>query len=79
MTEFFVLRRFRRVRQREENPDATAFWRRAIDQYTGGDYEETGWDRPEWSEIVQTFSTAYWVKIQVGPPASGGVPGSPGA
>ena len=75
MTEFFVLRRFRRhgvgraaafrrfagpweVRQREENPDATAFWRRAINEYTRGDYEETRWSRPEWSEIVQTFSTA---------------------
>jgi predicted acetyltransferase len=78
MTEFFVLRRFRRqgvgraaafvafdrfggpweVRQREENPDATAFWRRTIDEYTGGNYEETRWVRPRWSEIVQTFSTS---------------------
>jgi predicted acetyltransferase len=78
MTEFFVLRRFRRrgmgraaafaafdrfagpweVRQREENPDATAFWRRAIDEYTRGEYEETRWNRPRWSEIVQTFSSA---------------------
>jgi predicted acetyltransferase len=77
MTEFFVLRRFRRhgvgraaafaafdrfrgpweVRQREENPDATAFWRRTIDAYTRGDYAESRWARPEWSEIVQTFST----------------------
>ncbi len=78
MTEFFVLRRFRRrgvgraaafaafdrfagrweVRQRDDNPNATAFWRRTIDAYTGGDYEETRWDRPQWSEIVQTFSSA---------------------
>ena len=78
MTEFFVLRRFRRhgvgraaafaafdhfggpweVRQREENPNATAFWRRTIDEYTRGDYEETRWVRPQWSEFVQTFSTA---------------------
>jgi predicted acetyltransferase len=78
MTEFFVLRRFRRqgvgraaafaafdrfggpweVRQREENADATAFWRRAIDEYTRGDYEETRWVRPQWSEIVQTFSSS---------------------
>lgn len=77
MTEFFVLRRFRRqgvgrgaafaafdrfggpweVRQRVQNPDATAFWRRAISEYTRGDYEETRWNRPEWSEVVQTFST----------------------
>jgi predicted acetyltransferase len=79
MTEFFVLRGFRRrgvgraaafaafdrfegpweVRQREENPSATSFWRRAIDEYTHGDYEETRWCRPEWSEIVQTFSTGH--------------------
>ena len=77
MTEFFVLRRFRRhgvgraaafaafdrftgpweVRQREENPGATAFWRRAIGEYTRDNYEESRWERPEWSEIVQTFST----------------------
>jgi predicted acetyltransferase len=44
------------VRQREENLSATAFWRRAIDEY---DYEETRWVRPQWSEIVQTFSTAF--------------------
>lgn len=75
MTEFFVLRRFRRhgvgraaafaafdrfggpweVRQREDNPNATAFWRRTIDEYTAGHYEETRWVRPDWAEIVQTF------------------------
>ena len=32
--------------------------RRAIDEYTRGDYEETRWVRPQWSELVQTFSTA---------------------
>jgi predicted acetyltransferase len=78
MTEFFVLRRFRRhgvgraaafaafdrfegpweVRQRVENPDATAFWRRAISDYTHENYEEIRWERPGWSEIVQRFSTA---------------------
>jgi predicted acetyltransferase len=77
MTEFFVLRRFRRhgvgrtaafaafdrfqgrweVRQRTENRDATSFWRRVIDEYTRGNYEESAWVRPEWSEIVQSFST----------------------
>ena len=79
VTEFFVLRRFRRrgvgraaafaafdhfggpweVRQRENNPHATAFWRRTIDEYTRGHYEESRWVRPQWSEIVQTFSTAF--------------------
>lgn len=77
MTEFFVLRRFRRrgigreaafaafnrfagrweVRQREENPKATAFWRAVIRAYTGGEYAETRWTRPHWSEVVQTFAT----------------------
>ena len=77
MTEFFVLRRFRRrgvglaaafaafdlfkgrweVRQREENAAATAFWRRAIGDYTRGNYQEVRWDRAEWTELVQTFST----------------------
>ena len=78
MTEFFVLRRFRRhgvgraaafaafdrfagpweVRQREENPGATAFWRRVIGEYAAGDYVESRWPRPGWSEVVQSFSTA---------------------
>lgn len=77
MTEFFVLRRFRRrgvglaaafaafdrfkgrweVRQREENPAATTFWRRAIGDYTQSKFQEMRWDRPEWTERVQTFST----------------------
>jgi predicted acetyltransferase len=77
MTEFFVLRRFRRhgvgraaafaafdrfrgpweLRQREENPGATAFWRRVIREYTRGSYEEARWERGEWAEVVQTFST----------------------
>ena len=77
MTEFFVLRKFRRrgvglaaafaafdrfkgrweVRQRPENPDATTFWRRAIGQYTRGHYEESQWERPAWTELVQSFST----------------------
>jgi predicted acetyltransferase len=76
MTEFFVLRRFRRqgvgraaafaafkrfpglweLRQREENPSATTFWRRTIDQYTHGKYKENRWVRPQWTEVVQTFS-----------------------
>jgi predicted acetyltransferase len=76
MTEFFVLRRFRRqgvglaaafaafdrfqgrweVRQRQENPGATAFWRRAIAAYTDGHYVESERKRPEWTEIVQSFT-----------------------
>jgi predicted acetyltransferase len=77
MTEFFVLRKFRRrgvglaaafaafdrfkgpweIRQREENPVATTFWRRAIGDYTRGNYQDMRWDRTEWTELVQTFST----------------------
>ena len=45
------------VRQREENAAATTFWRRAIGDYTRGDYQEVRWDRAEWTELVQTFST----------------------
>lgn len=46
------------VRQREENPNATAFWRRTINEYTRGAYKETRWVRPQWAELVQAFSTA---------------------
>jgi predicted acetyltransferase len=44
------------VRQREENPEATAFWRRTIREYTGGAYDEQRWTRPDWAEIVQRFA-----------------------
>ena len=45
------------IRQRDENPTATAFWRQVIADYTGGRYEET---RPisGWKGLVQTFSSA---------------------
>jgi predicted acetyltransferase len=45
------------VRQRDENIVATAFWRRAIRDYTRGNYREVRWDGPEWTGVVQTFST----------------------
>lgn len=45
------------VRQRDENPGATAFWRRVISTYTGHHYEETRWDAPAWAGTVQSFST----------------------
>jgi predicted acetyltransferase len=57
---FAVFDRFKgpwEVRQREENIAATAFWRRAIHDYTHGNYREVRWDRPEWTGVVQTFST----------------------
>ena len=46
------------VRQREENAAATAFWRRAIGTYTHGNYQEEHRESPEWTGLVQTFSTA---------------------
>jgi predicted acetyltransferase len=45
------------VRQHDENVAATAFWRRAIHDYTRGNYREVRWDGPEWTGVVQTFST----------------------
>src|SRR3954454_18720729 len=46
------------VRQRDENVEATAFWRRAINRYTGGRYQEVRWDDAAWTGPVQTFSSA---------------------
>jgi predicted acetyltransferase len=45
------------VRQREENPDATAFWRRTIADCTRGDFKELRLEGPAWKGWVQTFST----------------------
>ncbi|HEX3772558.1 MAG TPA: GNAT family N-acetyltransferase [Polyangiaceae bacterium] len=45
------------IRQRDDNPDATAFWRRAVAQYTGGAYREARWESPAWTGPVQTFSS----------------------
>jgi hypothetical protein len=45
------------VRQRDENPAATAFWRRAVRDYPRGSCDERRWDGPEWTGLVQTFSS----------------------
>lgn len=45
------------IRQREENVAATAFWRRVIGQYTGGNYDEVHWKDATWTGPVQRFST----------------------
>jgi predicted acetyltransferase len=45
------------IRQRDENAAATAFWRRAIAQHTGGQYREVRWNDPAWRGTVQMFST----------------------
>jgi predicted acetyltransferase len=46
------------VRQRDDNPTATAFWRNVIDRYTGGRYRESRSDDAAWVGPVQCFSTA---------------------
>jgi predicted acetyltransferase len=46
------------VRQRDENADATTFWRRVIGEYTRRNYEEVRWDDAEWTGLVQRFTTA---------------------
>jgi predicted acetyltransferase len=43
------------VRQRDENQAATAFWRRAIGQFTGGRYDEIRWTDERWTGIVHRF------------------------
>jgi predicted acetyltransferase len=43
------------VRQRQENAEATAFWRRVIDEYTRGKYQEAMWNDAAWTGPVQRF------------------------
>lgn len=43
------------VRQRAENTDATAFWRRVIDRHTRGHFRETTWNTPSGQGPVQSF------------------------
>ncbi len=45
------------VRQRTENVEATAFWRRAIDRYTNGSYTEHALNDSTWVGLVQRFSS----------------------
>jgi predicted acetyltransferase len=45
------------VRQRTENVQATAFWRRAIERYTNGNYREDAVNDPTWVGLVQRFSS----------------------
>ena len=45
------------IRQHDENTAATAFWRRAIDRYTGGNYREVRWDDRAWTGPVQMFTS----------------------
>ena len=45
------------IRQRDENAAATAFWRRAIDRYTGGNYRDVRWNDRASIGPVQMFSS----------------------
>lgn len=55
---FDTFRGFWQVMQIAPNTDATTFWRRAIDAYTGGRYTEFRDEGPEGEEqIWQTFDT----------------------
>jgi predicted acetyltransferase len=45
------------VRQRTENVEATAFWRRTIDRYTNGNYREDALNDSTWVGLVQRFSS----------------------
>ena len=46
------------VRQKAENARAIAFWRRVIDRYTGGRFEEEVVSDERWQGPVQRFDNA---------------------
>ncbi len=57
---FDIFDRFRgrwEVRQVVQNKPATAFWRKVVDRYTGGNYHELPEpvQNAEWTNVVQTF------------------------
>ena len=45
------------IRQQDENVVATAFWRRAVDRYTRGNYREVRWNDGAWVGPVQMFTS----------------------
>jgi predicted acetyltransferase len=45
------------VRQRAQNTDATAFWRRAIGGHTGGNFDDALWNDAAWQGPVQSFKS----------------------
>jgi predicted acetyltransferase len=45
------------VRQKAENVRAIAFWRRVVDRYTGGRFEEETLDDERWRGPVQRFES----------------------
>jgi len=50
------------VREEASNTAAIAFWRRAIDRYTGGRFEETVYDDARWHGPVQSFDARQAVR-----------------
>jgi len=46
------------VRQKPENEAAIAFWRRVVDRYSGGRFENVVWDDDQWRGPVQRFDCA---------------------
>ncbi len=46
------------VRQKTVNAAATAFWRRVIGRYSGGQFDEVLWDDERWRGPVQRFDSA---------------------
>ena len=44
------------VRQRAQNSEASAFWRRVIGRYTGGRFDDLTWDDTCWRGPVQRFT-----------------------
>lgn len=49
---------FWQVGQIPENVKATAFWRKVIERYTAGKYEEVCLDNPHWHGPVQSFEVS---------------------
>jgi predicted acetyltransferase len=44
------------IRQRAENVAATAFWRRVVARYTGGQFRDVTWNDETWQGPVQLFT-----------------------
>jgi predicted acetyltransferase len=47
------------VRQKAANVRAIAFWRRVIDRYTGGRFDEEALDDERWRGLVQRFDSRF--------------------
>jgi predicted acetyltransferase len=57
----WLFNRFRgrwEVRQKADNHPATAFWRRVIERYSGGHFEDVAWDDERWRGPVQRFESS---------------------